>query len=50
MIGVKEPRRTGVYTAPSCAVLALEEGQPICETSLTGGEIKPGEGFDWDNL
>ena len=49
MFGVKEQGRTGAYEAPSCAELALE-GQPICETSFTGGEIRPGEGFDWETL
>lgn len=49
MIGIKEKVRTGAYVAPSCAVLALE-GQPICETSLTGGDIQPGSGVDWGTL
>lgn len=49
MIGIKEKGRTGAYEAPLCAVLALE-GQPICETSLTGNEIEPGTGDDWGIL
>ena len=49
MIGIKEKERMGAYLAPSCAMLALE-GQPICDTSLTGNEIEPGSGDDWGTL
>lgn len=37
------------YLAPVCDVLSLES-QAICQTSLAGGDIKPGEGFDWGTL
>lgn len=37
------------YLAPVCDILSLES-QVICQTSLTGGDIKPGEGFDWGTL
>lgn len=46
MMKIVEMRHAAAYQAPVCDVLALE-GQPICETSFNGGDIKPGEGNDW---
>ncbi|MBQ3722633.1 MAG: hypothetical protein II851_02880 [Bacteroidales bacterium] len=34
------------YLAPECCVLSFE-GQALCQTSLTGGEIQPGTGENW---
>lgn len=49
MINNKERNVSEAYRAPEALVLSLEGGA-ICETSFTGGDIKPGEGFDWGNL
>lgn len=49
MIKNIESRAQEAYLAPVCDVLSLES-QAICQTSLAGGDIKPGEGFDWGTL
>lgn len=42
-------RTQEAYLAPVYEILSLET-LAICQTSLTGGEIEPGEGFDWGKL
>ena len=38
------------YVAPACVELPFCAEAAICQTSLTGGEIEPGQGVDWGNL
>lgn len=40
---------TEAYEAPSCSMFSFE-GQALCQTSLTGGEIQPGSGENWGNF
>jgi hypothetical protein len=38
------------YVTPASVVLPFFAEAAICETSLNGGEIDPGEGVDWGTL
>ena len=49
MTYTSEYRMQEAYLAPVHEILSLEI-QAICQTRLTGGEIEPGEGFDWGKI
>ena len=49
MMNHKVSSASEAYQAPESLVLALES-QEICQTSLSGGEIQPGQGSDWGSF
>ncbi len=40
---------TEAYEPPVCEMLPFD-GQALCQTSFTGGDIQPGNGENWGNF
>ena len=49
MIKNQRASMTEAYEPPVCEMLPFD-GQALCQTSFTGGDIQPGNGENWGNF